>query len=77
MLEGPVKGTLLPIRGNQKGEPEKALSGKSILTNQHDRLLILVTLLAFAGLCRFAPPVSRACCGALETIRGGWFGATC
>ena len=52
VLEGPVGGTRLPIRGNQKSEPEEALSGKSLHTNQRNRLLILVTLLAVAGLFR-------------------------
>ena len=52
VLEGPVKGTRLPIRGHQKSEPEEALSGKSLHTNQRNRLLILVTLLAVADLFR-------------------------
>ena len=53
------------------------MKSKDLQTTQRNRLLILVSLLALAGLCRFAPPESRVCCGALETIRGGWFGATC
>ena len=77
VLEGPVQGTRLPIRRDQKSEPEEALSGKSLYTNQRNRLLILVSLLAVAGLCRFSPPASRVCCGALETIRGGWFAGPC
>ena len=50
---------------------------KELQTTQRNRLLILVTLLAVTGLCRFAPPASRVCCGALEAIRGGWFSAHC
>ena len=52
VLEGSVKGTRLPIRGHQKSEPEKALIGKSLRTNQRNRLLILLSLLAVASLCR-------------------------
>ena len=52
VLEGPVQGTRQPIRRNQKSEPEEALSGKSLYTNQRNRLLILVSLLAVAGLFR-------------------------
>ena len=53
------------------------MKSKDLQTTQRNRLLILVSLLAVAGLCRFSPPASRVCCGALEAIRGGWFGATC
>ena len=48
---------------------------KDLQTTQRNRLMILMSLLAVAGLCRFSPPASRVCCGALEAIRGGWFGA--
>ena len=47
------------------------MKSKDLQTTQRNRLLILVSLLALAGLCRFAPPASRVCCGALEAIRGG------
>ena len=53
------------------------MKSKDLQTTQRNRLLILVSLLAIAGLCRFAPPASRVCCGALEAIRGEWFGAPC
>ena len=53
------------------------MKSKDLQTTQRNRLLILVSLLALAGLCRFAPPASRVCCGALEAIRGGLFGAPC
>ena len=53
------------------------MKSKDLQTTQRNRLLILVSLLAVAGLCRFSPPASRVCCGALEAIRGGWFGAPC
>ena len=51
------------------------MKSNDLQTTQRNRLLILVSLLAVAGLCRFSPPASRVCCGALEAIRGGWFGA--
>ena len=53
------------------------MKSKDLQNTQRNRLLILVSLLALAGLCRFSPPASRVCCGALEAIRGGWFGAPC
>ena len=53
------------------------MKSKDLQTTQRNRLLILVSLLAVAGLCRFSPPASRVCCGALEAIRGGRFGAPC
>ena len=43
---------------------------KDLPTTQRNRLLILVSLLAVAGLCRFSPAASRVCCGALDAIRG-------
>ena len=53
------------------------MMSKDPQTTQRNRLMILVSLLAVAGLCRFSPPASRMCCGALEAIRGEWFGAPC
>ena len=53
------------------------MMSKNLQTTQRNRLTILVSLLAVAGLCRFSPPASRMCCGALEAIRGGWIGAPC
>ena len=52
VLEGPVGGTRLPIRGNQKSEPEEALIGKSLRTKQRNRMATLVSLLAIAALRR-------------------------
>ena len=52
VLEGPVGGTRLPIRGDQKSKPEEALSRKSLHTNQRNRLLLLFSLLAVAALFR-------------------------
>ena len=53
------------------------MKSKDLQSTQRNRLLILVSLLAVAGLCRFSPPASRVCCGALEAIKGRWFGTTC
>ena len=53
------------------------MKSKNLQTTQWKRLLILVTMLASAGLCRFFPAASRVCCGALGAIKGGWFGAPC
>ena len=44
------------------------MMSKDLQTTQRNRLLILVSLLAVAGLCRFSPPASRVCCGALEAV---------
>ena len=49
------------------------MKSRDLQTTQRNRLLILVSLLAVAGLCRFSPPASRVCCGALEAIKGRWF----
>ena len=53
------------------------MKSNDLQTTQRNRLLILVSLLAVAGLCRFSTPASRVCCSALEAIRGGWMGASC
>ena len=46
-------------------------------TRQRTRLLILLSLLAIAGVCRFSPPASRWCCGVLGAIKHGWGHAPC
>ena len=53
------------------------MKSKDLQSAQRNRLLILVSLLAVAGLCRFSPPASRVCCGALEAIKGRWFSTPC
>ena len=53
------------------------MKNKDLQTKQRNRMATLVSLLAIAALCRFSPPASRVCCGALQAIRGGWFGAPC